>query len=205
MAGPHEFEARSTADLIRLIRQSPLVWIFARDDSGYFATAAPVCLHMSGDEPASLVGHVPRTSRLAGLITSSTEALVVSAGPNAYISPSWFSDRTQAPTWNFVSAQFCVQIESSDDPRFLADHLDELVGILERDRERFWSVAEMGGRREKLARRIIAFDAKIGSWDGRFKLGQDEPAQTFAEITTALRAAGEHSVLSWMEDFNDHQ
>ncbi|MCG8371659.1 MAG: FMN-binding negative transcriptional regulator, partial [Proteobacteria bacterium] len=153
-------------------------------------------------EPASLQGHLPRASRLARSIDSPTEALVIAAGPNAYISPSWFSDRTQAPTWNFVSAQFRVEIESSDDPRILADHLDELVGIMERNRENPWSVAEMGGRREELARRIIAFDAAIGSWDGRFKLGQDEPAQTFAEITTALRTAGEHPVLSWMEAFD---
>lgn len=179
-----------------------MAWIWVRDTEGMFATAAPVCLQTANGEITSLVGHAPRAGRFGHALAETSEAHMVVVGPNSYVSPSWFSNRTQAPTWNYASAQFSVQVKLVDEAAFLNDHLEELVSIVERNHERPWSVDEMGERYQQLSKRIVAFDAKVVSWDARFKLGQDEPGETYSEILTALQSAGDDPLLSWMQEFN---
>ncbi len=179
-----------------------MAWIWAQDRNGMFATAAPVCLQLDGDTLISLVGHLPRSSRLARALTTPVDTLAVVSGPGTYVSPSWFSNRTQAPSWNYASAQFNLRLSSMDDPLFLDRHLRELVTLMEEGRERLWSVDEMGDRYDSLSKRIIAFEGSITSWDGRFKLGQDEPDGTYEEIVAALGDSGADDILTWMKDFN---
>jgi predicted FMN-binding regulatory protein PaiB len=70
--------------------------------------------------------------------SSARRALFLFQGPHAYISPSWISDRTWGPTWNYA----VIRIEA--DVRFLPDRADEvlarLVRKMERGRERAWSI-----------------------------------------------------------------
>ena len=179
-----------------------MAWIMANDTNGTFATAAPVCLQRDGMSLKSLVGHLPRSSRLALVLNRPIDALILLAGPNTYISPSWFSDRTQAPTWNYASVQFSVRMRLVDDSGFLDAHLRELVSIVEKDRPHAWGVDEMGARYSKLSERIVSFNAAISSWSGRFKLGQDEPDKTFDEIMASLPNEMDGSILRWMKAFN---
>ena len=202
MSGSNKFSERSCEDVVQLLRETPLVWVFAQDENGMFSLAAPVCTQVISGQLSSLVGHVPRSSRLASVSNGKVDALIVAVGANAYISPSWFSRRNQAPTWNYASTQFHTQIKLIDDSEYLDTHLNELVEIMERGRDRPWRIEEMGDRYELLARRIVAFEAKVTSWEGKFKLGQDEPDDTFAEITAALNVSADHKILAWMEEFN---
>lgn len=203
MTGSAKFAPRSADDVVRLIEEHALAWVLASDENGLFSAAAPFCLQAEKAEFHALVGHVPRSSRLAKVLRKPAKVLLLFSGPNTYVSPSWFSNRTQAPTWNFASAQFEVEAQLIDDPGFLQQHLVELVNTLERRRSNAWRVDEMGDRYDKLAERIVAVQANILTWESRFKLGQDEPDETFAEIMTALEAEGSDDVLHWMRAFND--
>lgn len=62
--------------------------------------------------------------------------------------------------------------------RLLAAHLEP---------DGAWSVERMGPRYEHLRQHVVAFRAVVQETDARFKLGQDEQAMTFAEITAGLR------------------
>lgn len=201
----NRFEPRSEDDIVALVDENALAWIFLRDEQGPFATAAPVRPGIVDGRLRKLVGHVPRGWRVARCLETTREALILVAGPHGYISPSWMSDRTQAPTWNFTSAQFLTEAGLVDDPAFLDAHLRDLTAATERGRDRSWHVDEMGERMRKLAARIVAFEARIIKTESRFKLGQDENDQTFDEITDALGRAGSADLLRWMHAFNSER
>jgi transcriptional regulator len=132
-------------------------------------------------------------------------ALLLFMGVNGYISPSWMRDRTQAPTWNYVGAQFLVDIEFIDDVPGRDAVLEDLVNAMETGRENAWSGAEMGARYAILANRIVAFRANIVQRRVKFKLGQDERDDVYADICTAMDAGGNPDLGAWMRRANVHR
>ena len=93
-------------------------------------------------------------------------------------------------------------MEAIEDPALLEDHLRGLVKAMERSREDAWRVEEMGPRMQRLAAGVVAFGAKITDRECRFKLGQDEEDQTFAEIMRGLEREGNEGLRRWMREFN---
>jgi predicted FMN-binding regulatory protein PaiB len=121
------------------------------------------------------------------------------------VSPSWFADRTQAPTWNYATANVGVRIEFLDTPEDLDRIVRDLVDAMERGRERHWSVDEMHARYALLLQRIIPFRATVLDIRAKFKLGQDERDDTFPEIMRGLTAGSNTALIAMMRDFNSQR
>src|SRR3989454_12436337 len=73
-----------------------------------------------------LMGHFARSNPQVQLLQAQPRALILFLGVHGYISPSWTADRTQAPTWNYASAQFDTDIEFFEDPAAIEAHLRDL-------------------------------------------------------------------------------
>ena len=196
------YAVRDPGDLIRLVDENPLVWIFLEDDSGPFATGAPVRPVAVDGRMCQLIGHVPRGSRIHRALKAPCRGLILVLGPHGYVSPSWMSDRTQAPTWNFTSARLVAMMQAVEDTAMLEDHLRELVAAMERNRANAWRIEEMGPRMQRLTAGIVAFEANITDREYRFKLGQNEDNEAFAEIMQGLEREGNEGLMRWMREFN---
>jgi len=174
-------------DIAELITAHPLAWIVATTTAGPVAALLPlVPIVDDAGQVSAIEGHVPRAHPLHGALQSVPEALLLWLGPHGYISPSWMTDRTQAPTWNFASVQCRARIDLVDDADTLRRHLVDLVGRHEAGRPNAWHPEDMGARYELLAARVIAFRAQPLQWLPRFKLGQDERDDVYADIAAGL-------------------
>jgi transcriptional regulator len=111
-------------------------------------------------------------------------------------------DRSQAPTWNYASAQCLVDVEFRDDAESLAAHLQELVAAMEAGRPQSWAIPEMGARYAQLSKRIVGFVAQLREVREKYKLGQDERDDVFADIVAALAADSRSALPDWMLRFN---
>ena len=197
------FAPRCEEQVLRLVREHPLAWVVSVDDGGFRATPLPLRPRVGGDGCIeALEGHMAGSNPHCAALQRDGRALLLFSGPQGYISPSWVSDRTWAPTWNYAVAQFLVTIAFDETPARLDVHLLDLVGAMERGRPRAWHPSEMGARYEKLKRRIVPFEAKVVKQRARFKLGQDERDTVFAEITEALGRSGSDALLTWMRELN---
>lgn len=189
------FQPRDPRDVAALIEAQPLAWIVSRAGEGLRGTTLPLLAR--GDaagEITELVGHFGRNNPQVAELQRDPRALITFLGPHGYISPSWISDRTWAPTWNFAQVQFEVVLEFFGAPEDIAAHLRELVDRMEHGREKAWSVDEMGERFSRLARGIIGFRARVVRQEARFKLGQDERAEVFAQILEKLSPDLRHAM-----------
>ena len=91
-----------------------------------------------------------------------------------------------APTWNYASAQFFVDVEFFDDPQPLEAHMRALADTMESTAKRApdsspWNVDQMGPRYASLSRGVIGFGARVREVRARFKLGQTERDDVFRD------------------------
>jgi len=200
------FAPGSPEQVLRLVLENPLAWVVSLDDGSFRATPLPLRPRVGGDGCIeALEGHMARSNPLCAALQRDARALILFSGPNGYISPSWVSNRTWAPTWNYAVVQFIVTIAFDETPARLDAHLNDLVSAMEQGRAGAWQVSEMGARYETLRRMIIPFVATVVEERPKFKLGQDERDTIFAEITEALDRSGSDALLAWMRELNPNR
>lgn len=197
------FAPRAEDDVRRLVGEQPLAWIVSGGGAaGFNATLLPLRPIEEAGQLVGFMGHFARSNAHLAALQQDPRALVLFLGVNGYVSPSWMEDRSQAPTWNYASGQFQVDMEFFEDPAELRAHLEDLVGAMEEGRDRAWSIPEMGERYSMLASRIVGFRAHIRERRAKFKLGQDERPDVLADILKGLDANGGGDLAAWMRDFN---
>jgi transcriptional regulator len=192
------FEARA-ADVIRLIDEYPLAWVVSSTGAGFAATPLPLLAEADASGAlTSLLGHFALSNPHVAQLRESPRATVLFSGPHGYISPEAVSQQGWAPTWNYAVAQCDAYIEFL--PEMNDQALEQLVSKMEAGRREPWTVDRVGERYASMARRIVAFRAHVRGVRGRFKLGQDESAQTLNEVLAWLP---DPALARWMRDFNN--
>ncbi|VFR31934.1 Transcriptional regulator [plant metagenome] len=199
----HQYAARGQHDLVALIEGNPLAWLVSGAGEALLHSPVPLRCGYADDGCLShLLGHLALRNPHVARLREDPEAAAFFLGPQAYVSPSWLDDRTQAPTWNYCAAGFRLRVELHDDPASIRDELAALVAQTEAGRPKAWQLAEMGERYERLAAHVVAFRAEIIAVQATFKLGQDERPVDYAQIVQGLEAEREDSLVAWMRRFN---
>ncbi|MDC7675660.1 FMN-binding negative transcriptional regulator [Asticcacaulis machinosus] len=199
---PPKYAPHSDADIMRLIEAHPFAWIVSTG-AGFGATPLPLRPRLNADgQLIAFAGHFARSNPQVERIKAHPRALILFMGPHAYVSPSWMTDRTQAPTWNYMSAAFECDLSFIEDAAGIEADLNDLIAAMENGRPNSWSMAEMGERAHRLARGIIGFRADIVSSNAAFKLGQDERDDVFTDILNGLTQEGEDDLTQQMRTYN---
>lgn len=203
MSHPSPFQPLSPRDVADLVAEQPLAWIVSGPAGALSATPLPVQLECDADgRPLRLLGHFARSNPHWPALAEHPRATVLLIGPHGYVSPSWFGDRSRAPTWNYAAAVFEVDIELRDSQDDAERLLRGLVGDLEQGRPGAWRIEEMGERYFGLRQGIVGFHAHVRSVRATFKLGQDERDDVFDDILRGLWSTGQHGLAAWMRRFD---
>jgi transcriptional regulator len=100
-------------------------------------------------------------------------------GPDAYISPDWYADRTdQVPTWNYLAVEAEGPLRTLDEAE-LAALLDELSAAHEArlaPKPACTRGKMSPGRFEAMLKAITGYELTIEALRGTRKLGQNKPA-----------------------------
>lgn len=203
----NRFGPRSDADVASLVTNHPLAFVVSKGGERMHSTMLPLRIERLADgRIASLTGHIARANPHVAALKADPQATLLFLGPHGYVSPSWLSDRTQAPTWNYACANLSTRIDFLDDAEDLDRIVGDLVGAMEADRKYAWSAAEMHTRYAQLAARIVAFRATVLDVEAKFKLGQDERDDVYPEIIAGLRGEDDSDALiAMMQLFNAHR
>ncbi|WKL57618.1 FMN-binding negative transcriptional regulator [Asticcacaulis sp. ZE23SCel15] len=199
---PSKYAPHGDADIVSLIEAHPFAWIVSSGE-GFGATPLPLRPRLGADgRLVAFAGHFARSNAQVERLKAHPRVLILFMGPHAYVSPSWMADRTQAPTWNYMSAAFECDLSFIEDAEEIEADLNELIAAMEAGRPNGWSMAEMGERAHRLARGIIGFRADIVASNAAFKLGQDERDDVFTDILNGLTQEGEHDLTHHMRVYN---
>lgn len=192
------FRVEDRALLESLIEEIGFGIVFAQTPDG--PRVAHVPLVSTGD--GALHFHLALGNALTRHIAG-TDALAVLNGPDAYVSPRWYADRGQVPTWNYVALELEGPVRRMDE--------DGLHGLLEAIGERQearieggepWRPEEVPGELwNKLARGIVGFEMEVRAWRPTFKLSQNKPPEERAKVADALEAHGSPALAALMRRF----
>ncbi|SEL18562.1 negative transcriptional regulator, PaiB family [Pseudoxanthomonas sp. GM95] len=197
------FAPRTAQDIIDLVAHAPLAWLVSA--GGEDAAFTPLPLRAELDAEGDLValrGHLARRNPHVSRLAREPQAQALFLGQHGYISPSWLSDRTQAPSWNYAAARFDLRVTLCEGEADIQDELRALSEQMEAGRTNAWTLDEMGARAARLATGVVAFRAEIIEVKATFKLGQDEREGDLEEILAGLRGAGDMPLVQLMEQFN---
>ena len=119
--------------------------------------------------------------------------MAIFAGPDAYISPSWYATKRETgkvvPTWNYVAVHAYGELVVHDDPVWSADLVRRLTDHHEAARDEPWSVDDAPADfvRAQL-RAIVGIELPITRLEGKRKLSQNRPAADVAGVIAGLAA-----------------
>ncbi|NUT01388.1 MAG: FMN-binding negative transcriptional regulator [Sphingomonas sp.] len=192
------FDQWTDRDIVDLVAAFPLAWVVTANPK-FTATPLPILLETDGaGHPVSLLGHFAKRNPQVEQIGADARTLFLFSGPHNYISPELVTTtRNWGPTWNYATARIVADVQF--DEALNDEALEKLVGKMEKGRREPWTRSELGPRYERMKRAIIAFRAPIVGIEARFKLGQDERDEVFADILGGLHGS---DLADWMRRFN---
>lgn len=189
------FRHEDRALLEALIAEIGFGMVFAATADG--PRVAHVPLHYTGDGAVQF--HLARGNALVRHIDGAT-ALVVINGPDGYVSPRWYADTAQVPTWNYVALELEGRVRRMDQ-----DGLEALLETLSATNEARivegepWTMDKTPPETlRKLMGAIVGFELEIMAWRPTFKLSQNKGADERARVAAGLEAEGSPAIAELM-------
>lgn len=165
--------------------------------SGLRTTATPFIFETDAGGERYLVGHIAGRNGQASDLVSGMSALAVFGGPQAYVSPRWYREKPDLPTWNYVGIQVHGTLEPIDDEPGKRRVLSRTAEVMERHRAEPWSLEEADPERvATLLPHIRAFRFAIERLEGAHKLSQNKPPVERLNVIRGLLESGEPDALA---------
>ena len=181
-----------------LIDQIGFGMIFANAPDGPRVAHTPLLSTGDGAVQFHLARGNGLTRHLAG-----TNALAVINGPDAYVSPRWYADQQQVPTWNYIALELEGPVRAMDQDGLLA----LLTSLSDRHEGRIaegerWTMDKVPpAHLPYLLGAITGFEMEIRAWRPTFKLSQNKPEAERMHLSAALEAEGSPAIAHLMRQF----
>ncbi|MET1755602.1 FMN-binding negative transcriptional regulator [Novosphingobium sp. RD2P27] len=180
-----------------LVKDVGFGMIFAGTPEGPRVVHAPVLWTDDG----AVQFHVARRNAIAPHLPGAT-ALCVINGPDAYVSPRWYSKPAQVPTWNYVSVELEGYVRELDEDglrRQLATLIATHEARLSNGTPSTFDQVPADDVNAMIAE-IVGFELEVREWRPTFKLSQNKSGQERERVARGLEEAGATGVARLMRD-----
>ena len=188
---PKPFQVDDHDALCAAIRTHPFGLLTSPGPDGVPA-ATHVPFLLTDGAPMTLVTHLARANPQARALQAGPQVRVVFSGPHGYVSPTWYANPAQVPTWNYVAVHAIGRATITE----AADRLQQIVTNLARDYEgagdAAWSFHRLPESLQAgLLRSIIGVEITVDRLIGAWKLSQNKSTDDRTGVIAALEATGQ--------------
>jgi transcriptional regulator len=201
---PPANQVTDEAELRAMVEAAQTAWLITADDDGVpAATLLPIIWRDS-----TVIAHLAIANDHWRRIRPDMPCLVVSTGPDAYISPSWYAAKAEhgrvVPTWNYTAVQLTGTVRVHQDADWLRRAVTDLTELHEGGRDRPWAVTDAPDQFVTAQLRgIVGVEVTVTAVKGKAKLSQNrsiadregairgldgEPDRGSAAVAEAMRA-----------------
>ncbi len=190
---PPAFREDDLTALHGMMREARLANLVTATAQGLVATPLPLLIAPDEGPCGTLYGHVARANPQWKLPPAG-EAMALFMGPDAYVSPAWYSSKQESqkvvPTWNYIAVHAYGPAEFFDDADRLLDIVTRLTDLHERPRAEPWAVTDAPANliRAQL-RGIVGLRLPITRLEGKRKMSQNRGAADRAGVAAGLAAS----------------
>ena len=188
---PRAFAQTDVKALHKQMLATPLPVVVTHGSQGLIASHVPLLLNPDEGACGTLYGHLARANPHWQALAEGSEALVIFAGEQAYISPSFYPSKAvhgkAVPTWNYLAVHAYGQAEVFDDAERLLALVSRLSHKHEAERPEPWAVSDAPGDYiDSMLKAIVGFRLPITRLDGKRKLSQNRDAADQAGVRQGL-------------------
>ena len=164
------FRSGTEAEALAVARSRGFGILSVNGDAGPLAAHIPFEMGQGG-----VFIHLARSNAIARADLPAPALLAVS-GPDAYVSPDWYGDADQVPTWNYVAVHLRGVLEPLPIDA-LRPHLERLSAQMEARLvpKPIWTMDKMKDETlARMMRMILPFRLVISAVESTMKLGQNK-------------------------------
>lgn len=190
---PRAFAENDTRTLQEQMQATALPVLITQGRQGLIASHVPLLLTHEEGQYGTLYGHLARANPQCQELAEGAQALVIFAGEQAYISPSFYPSKAEhgkaVPTWNYVAVHAYAQPEVFEDAPRLLELVSQLSNRHEANRPHPWAVSDAPADYiDSMLKAIVGFRLPIARLIGKRKLSQNRSAADQAGVRDGLLA-----------------
>ena len=194
MYTPRAFALDDLPELQQLIRHTRLAQLVTFGEHGLQASHLPLLLNPDEGPNGTLYGHLAKANRQWQDLQNGSEALVIFAGADAYVSPGFYPAKAEhgkvVPTWNYLAVHAYGQAEVFTDAERLLTLVSALTDRHENGRAQPWKVSDAPADYiDGMLKAIVGFALPIQRLQGKRKLSQNRSAADIAGVREGLAAS----------------
>ena len=155
--------------------------------SNVMVTYLPFLLNRQTTPNGALQCHVAKANPIWGDIAE-TRVTAIFTGPHAYISPRWYQNKNQVPTWNYsaVFVQGRVTILTDEALVELLSRLTQKEEAKTSDQIK-WSTDMLPDKQySKMTKSIVGLEIKIDNITGKLKMSQNRCSEDRVGVVEGL-------------------
>ena len=193
---PKLFKEEHVEVMHELIRQHSLATLVTAAPDGLTANHLPMLIDPDPAPYGTLRFHVARANPVWREFEAKTDALAIFAGPQGYITPSWYATKRETgkvvPTWNYVVVHAYGPLVIHDDSEWLRAFLTRLTGKNESPRAQPWLVTDAPADYvDARLKEIVGIEMPVRRLEGKWKMSQNRVPRDRAGVVEGLRAAAD--------------
>lgn len=130
------------------------------------------------------------------------ECLAIFTGPHAYISPSFYMNELNVPTWNYTAVHAHCSAKIINDPILEKDLMKRMVTFFESRNNTNWTYNLPDEFNESLLKAVVWIRLEVLELEGKFKLSQNRDRKDYERVIQSLTGRGseeDKALLRYME------
>lgn len=156
------------------------------------ATLLPI---LWSEDGGTIIAHMARANQHWTSIAPDSRFLAIVAGPQAYISPSWYASKAEhgrvVPTWNYTAIHLTGTVTVHDDPDWVRRAVTELTDRHEGRLTEPWTVTDAPPKYvEGQLRAIVGLKLCVEKVEAKAKLSQNRSDADRAGVVAGLKTEG---------------
>ena len=169
--------------------------IFAQTPDGPRVAHVPLLRTRDG----AVQFHLARGNALTRHLDGMTVLAVIN-GPDGYVSPRWYADPEQVPTWNYVALELEGRVRRLD----AAGLLGQITALSDKHEARIaagqpWTMDKLPEAKSRaLQSAIVGFELEVTAWRETMKLSQNKPADERERVAAGLEGEGAAGIAALM-------
>ena len=196
MYTPRAFALDDLPEIQQLIQHTRLAQLVTFGEQGLQASHFPLLLNPDEGPNGTLYGHLAKANRQWQDLQDGSEALVIFAGAEAYISPGFYPAKAEhgkvVPTWNYIAVHAYGKAEVFTDAERLLGVVSALTDRHEGNRAQPWKVSDAPADYiDGMLKAIVGFSLPIERLIGKRKLSQNRSAADIAGVRDGLAASAD--------------
>ena len=179
---PAHFKIKDSDEIRTFVKAHPFGMLLTNGSKIPGVSHLPMQLLTDDSGNDSINIHLSKANPHAKALEDGGSAVAVFLGTNGYISPRWYAEKDNVPTWNYTAVHANGTLRKIENEDELMKLVDQLTIEHEAGAESPWRADWSNTKIRNMVKAIVGFEMKVERWEGKKKVGQNRSAEDQASL-----------------------